>query len=245
MNKLLKVSLLAAVALAVSACDSSGSSAADAAAAPGATAEASATDWTTVVSATEDGGYRMGNPDARVKLVEFGSYTCSHCGDFYKDAVAHLEPEYVKTGKVSYEFRPFMLNIYDFAATKLAMCQGTERFFNWTNELYGNQEGWIEPFTKITEAEVAPLRSLPLGQQVRGLALAGQLNVFAARRGLPTAEFDKCLADEEQMESLANLQQKAVETYRIEGTPTFLLNGKKVDNATTWAQLKPKIDEAL
>ena len=243
MTNMLKFSLLAALALGVAACDSGMSTAADAPQAEA--ADAQATDWTSVVSVTEDGGYRMGNPDAKVKLVEFGSFTCNHCADFYKDAVAHLEPEYVKTGKVSYEYRPFMLNIYDFAAAKLAMCQGPDRFFNWMNELYGNQESWIEPFTKITDAEVAPLRSLPLGQQVRGLALAGKLNVFAARRGLPTAEFDKCLADEAQMETLANRQQKNLEAYRIDGTPTFVLNGKKIDNATTWAQLQPKIDEAL
>ena len=243
MTDLLKFSLLAATALAVSACDSGSSTAADAPTA--ATADASATDWTTVVSETEDGGFRMGNPEAKVQLVEFGSFTCSHCAAFYQDAIAHLEPDYVKTGKVSYEYRPFMLNIYDFAAAKLAMCQGPDRFFNWMNELYDNQESWIEPFTKITEADVAPLRSQPLGQQVRGLALAGKLNVFAARRGLPTSEFDKCLADEAQMEALSTRQQKALEAYRIDGTPTFVLNGKKVDNATTWAQLQPKIDEAL
>ena len=244
MPKLLNISLLAAAALVISACDSGASTAADAENGAGAKA-AQGTDWSKMVSETADGGYVMGNPDAKVKLVEFGSFTCSHCGDFYKDAVAHLEPEYVKTGKVSYEFRPFMLNIYDFAATKLAVCQGPDRFFNWAGELFGNQEGWIEPFTKLTEADMTALRDQPLGQQVRGLAMAGKLNLFAARRGLPTAEFDKCLADEAQMETLANRQQKAVETYRIDGTPTFVLNGKKVDNTTTWAQLKPKIDEAL
>lgn len=244
MSNMLKLSFLAALALAISACDSGTSTAADAQQAAAADS-ATGTDWTTVIGETEDGGYRMGNPDARVKVVEFGSFTCSHCGDFHKDAVAHFEPEYVKTGRVSYEFRPFMLNIYDFAATKLAVCQGPERFFSWMDGLYDNQETWIEPFTKITEVEVTPLRSLPLGQQVRGLALAGKLNLFAARRGLPTAEFDKCLADEALMEQLVNRQQKAVEAYRIEGTPTFVLNGKKVDNVTTWAQLQPKIDEAL
>lgn len=244
MSNMLKVSLLGALALTIAACDSGPTTAADGQGGAAGT-DAAGTDWTKVVSETPEGGFLMGNPDAKVKLLEFGSYTCNHCAAFYKDAVAHLEPEYVKTGKVSYEYRPFMLNIYDFAATKLAMCQGADRFFNWTNELFLNQESWIEPFTKITDADVAPLRSLPLGQQVRGLAMAGQLNQFAARRGLPTAEFDKCLSDEAQMEQLSNRQQQAMESYRIEGTPTFVLNGKKVDNANTWEQLKPRIDAAL
>lgn len=245
MTKMLKASLLFAATLALAACDSGTSTAAPAAKSGTTAAAPAAKDWTTTVVQTPEGGFRMGNPDAKVKLVEFASFTCSHCRDFHKEAQANLKPNYVKSGQVSYEYRPFMLNVYDFAVVQLAMCQGPDRFFTWANELYTNHEAWTAPFTKLTEADITPLRSLPPGQQVKGLAVAGKLQDFAAPRGLPRSKFDACFADETAMDALTKRQQAAIDTYQVQGTPTFLLNGKKVEGATTWAQLQPKIAEAL
>lgn len=241
---MLKIALLFGATLAVAACDSGTSTAAPAAKAPAA-GTAAAKDWTTVVVETPEGGFRMGNPDAKVKLVEYASFTCSHCRDFHKDAQANLKPAYVKTGQVSYEYRPFLLNIYDFAAVKLATCQGPDKFFTWANELYTNHQTWTEPFTKLTEADITPLRSLPPEQQIKGLALAGKLDAFAAPRGLPRARFEACLTDKAGFDALSKRQEAAIANYQIAGTPTFLINGKKVDQVTTWAQLQPKIQEAL
>lgn len=247
MTKILKFTLLFAASLAISACDSGKSSAGASDTKPAATADktAAAKDWTATVVETPEGGFRMGNPDAKVKLVEFASFTCSHCKDFHADAVAHLKPEYVAKGLVSYEYRPFMLNIFDFAAATVAMCQGPERFFDWSNELYTNHDAWIEPFTKLDQNDVKPLANLPLGKQVIGFAKLGKLNGFAAQRGLPGAKFDECVGNETAIEALAKRQQTAIDTYQIAGTPTFLLNGKKVEGVTAWKDLQPKIDAAL
>jgi 2-hydroxychromene-2-carboxylate isomerase len=138
-----------------------------------------------------------------------------------------------------------MLNIYDFAATKLAVCEGPSRFFTWVNQLYTNSEAWITPFTKLTEADIAPLKALPPGEQIKGLATAGQLHEFAKARGLPRAKFDACMADQAQFEALTKRQQAAMDQYQVQGTPTFVLNGKKLDGVTNWATLEPKIKEAL
>jgi protein-disulfide isomerase len=137
-----------------------------------------------------------------------------------------------------------MLNIYDFAATKLAMCQGPDRFFTWVDQLFTNKEAWMTPFGKLTEADINPLRSLPPGEQVKGLATAGKLNEFAKARGLPGAKFDACMSDQAMFEALTKRQQAATDTYQISGTPTFLLNGKKIQG-TTWAAIEPQIKDAL
>jgi protein-disulfide isomerase len=241
MSKILKAALLFAATLGLAACDS-GTSTAAPAAKTGAK-PAGQSDWTKTVVQTPEGGFRMGNPDAKVKLIEFASLTCSHCRDFHKDSGA-LKTNYIKSGQVSLEFRPFMLNIYDFAATKLAICEGPDRFFTWTNELYTNSEAWITPFTKLTEADLNPLRSLPPGEQIKGLAMAGKLNEFAKARGLPGAKFEACMSDAASFEALTKRQQAAVDTYQIQGTPTFLMNGKKIEG-TTWAQIEPQIKSAL
>ncbi len=241
MSKMLKVALLLAGMLAVAACDSGTSTAA----APVKTGAPAQKDWTTTVVQTPEGGFRMGNPEASVKIVEFASFTCSHCRDFHKEAKTSFLPTYVKTGQVSYEYRPFILNVYDFAAAKLAMCEGAERFFTWSNELYGNHEAWITPFTKLTEADIAPLKNLPPDQQIAGLAKAGQLDQFAKTRGLPGAKFDACMSDPKTLERLTKQQQAAQDSFQIQGTPTFLLNGKKLEGVANWATLQPKITDAL
>ncbi|WP_199554686.1 DsbA family protein [Sandaracinobacteroides hominis] len=246
MTNMLKVSLLLAATLAVAACDSGTSTAAPAGkAADAAKSSPAARDWTQTVVETPEGGYRMGNPDAKVKVVEFASFTCSHCRDFHKEAETTFKPTYVKTGQVSYEYRPFMLNVYDFAAVKLATCEGPSRFFTWANELYTHSDAWITPFTKLTEADVAPLRALPPGEQIKGLATAGQLHEFAKTRGLPRAKFDGCMSDQKTLDTLTARQQAAVDKFQVQGTPTFLLNGKKLEGVANWATLEPKLKEAL
>ena len=74
-------------------------------------------DWISTVVATPDGGFRMGNPNAPITLIEYGSLTCPHCAAFSKDGVETLKAKYVATGKVSYEFRSFLLHGQDLMAT--------------------------------------------------------------------------------------------------------------------------------
>ena len=69
---------------------------------------AAASDWTKTVTVTPDGGYRMGNPAAPVKLVEYGSLTCGACGRFAQEGVPQLVSKYVRTGRVSFEFRNYV-----------------------------------------------------------------------------------------------------------------------------------------
>ena len=91
--------------------------------------------WNDVVSATPEGGFRMGNPDAPVKLVEYGSRTCHVCADFDKAAHEPLTTRYVATGKVSYEFRDYLRNGADVAAALVGGCGGTGPFFTIVNQM--------------------------------------------------------------------------------------------------------------
>lgn len=232
--------------LAMIACDSQGNSAPPPgqAGAPGETAAPASPDWTRTVTLTAGGGYRMGNPDARVQLVEFASFTCPHCKDFHLEAQETLKT-YVKDGQLSWEYRPFMLNPQDLAAVLMAGCEGPGRFFAWVNELYRNHDAWLMPFTRLTEADVKPIAALPADQQLRGLAEAGGMHDFARVRGLPRAPLDKCLTDQARVTTLTEQQEKAINSFDIRGTPSFVLDGKKVEGASDWASLQPELIEAL
>ena len=133
----------------------------DATAATPAAAPVSATapagqDWTQVVAATPEGGFRMGNPDAKVKLVEFASLTCPHCREFHEAALSTIKSKYVASGNVSYEFRNFVLNGPDFAASLLARCQGPQPFFGLLNAFFTDQATWTEPFIDDDEGGERP-----------------------------------------------------------------------------------------
>ena len=93
----------------------------------------------------------MGNPAAKVKLVEYGSLTCGHCATFAKAGMAPLVGTYVRSGKVSYEYRNFVLNGLDVAATLVARCGGPGRFFPVADTLYATQDQWMGRVSDLTD----------------------------------------------------------------------------------------------
>ena len=81
-------------------------------------------DWTTHITQTPQGAYVIGNPNARVKLVEYVSYTCPHCAAFVNSATPVLKRQFVRSGSTSIEVRHYLLNRIDLAASLIARCGG-------------------------------------------------------------------------------------------------------------------------
>jgi protein-disulfide isomerase len=202
-------------------------------------------DWSSVVSATPEGGFIMGNPNAKVKLIEFGSMTCPHCAEFEEQGGQALIDNYVKKGLVSFEFRNFVRDPYDITAALIARCGGPASFFGLTRAFYANQQDWIG---KIQSADPAKLQALE-GQspqaQFKALSDIAGFPAFAAMRGVPKAKTEACLADPAAATQLVSMNSDAVSNFNIQGTPTFVINGKTIENANTWATVEPKIKEAL
>lgn len=248
-GKFSRLMLVAASTLAVVACGSGESDAKNAGKAGQAVGAGSAAtrDWTTNVVVTPEGGYRMGNPDAKVKLVEFASLTCSHCRDFHLESQAVLKNDLVRSGRVSYEFRPFLLNGVDIVATLTAKCAPPQQFFTWADQLYRNHDAWVGGFVKAQQdkAAMTRLQALPENQQLSAFASAAGFDAFARLRGLPKARLDQCLADQATFNQLQAQQQAAQDQYQITGTPTFVVNGEKLQGVANWAALEPKIRELL
>ena len=236
---------ISALALAVAACgDKTAAPAADAPSAPAVAAPAGQ-NWVDVVAATPEGGFRMGNPDAKVKLIEFASLTCPHCREFHEAAQATIKSKYVASGNVSYEYRNFVLNGPDYAATVLARCQGAPAFFGLLDNFYADQAGWTEPFGRISKPDVEALGKMPEEQAVARMADLGGLADYMKLRGMPRAKFDQCLADPAQLKAVNDLRNQAVNEFKLTGTPTFIINGAVQEGVFTWADLEPKLQTAL
>lgn len=194
--------------------------------------------WTDVVSKTAEGGYRVGNPDAPIKLVEYGALSCSHCAEFSKNASEKLLGDYVASGRVSYELRYFMLNALDVPATLLATC-GTneaviplsEQFWAWQPTLFSNLQAAGDAKLQAASAQPAALAQV-----------AGMTDFFASR-GIARDQAAACLADTAKAQALAKQTETASTKYNVTGTPSFFINEAPVGTAD-WATLETKLQAA-
>ena len=241
--------LLASAALAATACNAEKGGSTTADKAPEVTAAPVPApnngDWSTIVSKTAEGGFLMGNPEAKVKLVEFGSMTCPHCAEFDHQGAKPLIDNYVKKGLVSWEFRNYVRDPFDMAATLLARCSGEAGFFGLTRNLFADQRDWVGKLQAADPATLQSLSTMPPAQQFSTIADLGGLKQYVSMRGVPRAKADQCLANEAEVNQLVQMNSEAGATYSIPGTPSFLINGTLVDQTATWEALEPKLKEAL
>ncbi|MEH3157430.1 MAG: thioredoxin domain-containing protein [Sphingomonas taxi] len=202
------------------------------------------TNWVDTVTRTADGGWLMGNPDAPVKLVEYGSRTCHVCREFDEKAFTPLTQNYVASGKVSYEFRDYLRNGADISAALVGGCGGPGPFFTILNQMYADQPRVLDTLQKLPQPFYDELGKLPLGQQATKFAEAAGYLDFVKQRGIPEAKARQCLADTAEATRLQKMNEKANQDYPIPGTPTFLLNGKMLENTVSWEQVEAALKAA-
>ncbi|WP_162875451.1 thioredoxin domain-containing protein [Sphingomonas crusticola] len=199
--------------------------------------------WTDVVTATPEGGYLMGNPNAPVKLVEYASFTCPHCQLFAKTGVEPLKAKYISSGRVSWEFRSFTIHGQDMPLTMLMNCRGAEPFFTLSEQLYANQDAIVQKFVAAPPAELQRIAGLAPVDNFKAQAEIGGLYGFFGARGMPRAQAEACLADTKAIDQITAWQTKYQEDG-VNSTPTFFINGEK-QNVGEWEQLEPLLAQAV
>ncbi len=201
--------------------------------------------WIDVVSKTAEGGYLIGNPDAKVKLVEYASLTCHVCAQFAKDSGSDLHDNFINNGKISYEFRNFVRDEFDLMAARITRCGANEAMLPLTEQFMEFQETLFANAQKLGEDKTLEERmsSLKGGERFFALADAAGIVEFFAQRGVSRDQSKACLSDTAEMQKLADLTAEYGKKYTIQGTPTFYLNGARLD-VTAWPQVKGKLQEA-
>lgn len=244
--KRLALFLTALTALSLSACaskDEAGNTAAPAVGALANVPPPAGKKWTEIVSETADGGFVMGNPDAPVKVIEFGSFTCPHCREFAEASSAERDAM-VETGKMSFEYRAFVRDPIDMAAALLARCSGPEPFFPLSEQLFANQNDMIGKAQAMGEASYAAIVAKPVGERFAALAQGVGLIDFVKQRGISGDKAKQCLADAATIDRLVKQVQADTAKFDIQGTPTLVMNGKVVENAASWQVMRAKLKEA-
>ncbi|GAA3996494.1 DsbA family protein [Sphingomonas humi] len=205
-------------------------------------------DWSKLVSQTTEGGMLMGNPQAKVKVVEFGSLTCPHCAEFAEKDQPKLINNYVKTGNVSFEFRNFVRDPLDITMSLITRCAGaTPQFFTLTDGMYADQKSFFDRIQAVPEAQLTALQSMTPAQQFAKMAEYAGVQEWAAQRGLPSAKTSQCLANQAEIDRIVQMNSDASSSYDIPGTPTFLVNGEVVKGQAgqdTWQGVEAAIKAA-
>lgn len=202
------------------------------------------TKWSEKVEATPEGGFRMGNPAASLKLVEYGSYTCPHCAELSEQSHDPLKAEFIDSGKVSFEYRNYVRDPLDVTAAMIARCNGAGTFFPLSEQLFANQEAMFAQLQSRSEAEQQAAITAPAGERFMRYAQLAGLVDFAKQRGVPEAKLRTCLADTTTADRLVKINEEGNTRYAITGTPTLILNDKVLEATGTWDQLKARLRDA-
>lgn len=203
--------------------------------------------WADVVNQTPD-GYMMGNPSAKVKLVEIASLGCPYCKRFDDEGVPTLIDKYVKPATVSWEFRPYPIHgPVDIAAELIATCNGPKSFFPLALAMYKDQQTWMGKVEATPQDKLQQMQNLPGNQIVPAMANLAGLPDWAAARGVSHAKSQQCLTDQKMTDHFVQVASDVNTEYPdFYGTPSFVLNGKLLPkDVGTWAKLQPQLDAAV
>jgi protein-disulfide isomerase len=207
---------------------------------PVAVLAAPAANWVSRVTISAIGGHAMGNPAAPTKLIEYVSYTCSHCAHFVGEASAPLKANYVKGGKVSVEVRNAIRDKYDLTAALLARCGGPARFMGNHEALFANQDAWMEQLQSYDRDATKPT------DQIAALRDIGQktgLYTLMSKRGYTPAQLNACIASPMAMKQIMAMTDEAWNKVKISGTPGFTVNGTLVAGSD-WGKLQAALPPA-
>jgi protein-disulfide isomerase len=150
----------------------------------------------------------LGNPDAPITIIEYSSLTCPHCARFHKDTLPDVKKKWIEPGKARLVYRHFPLDGLALRAATVASCVEGDAYFSFLDALFRGQKQWAR--AKDPTAALA------------------QVARFA---GIDQKAFDACISDKAEMDRILKQKVDGSQAYDVESTPTFIINGRKVQGA--------------
>ena len=164
-----------------------------------------------------------GNPDAKIKLIVYESLTCSYCADFHKKVYPDLKKEFIDKGVIKIEFRNFPLDMAALNGSKIAHCKNDGKS-NILHFLYNNQNTWLK------------------GETIDELNLNLVKIVDKENFGI---NVKKCLNNKKIEDHVLEDRINAVKKYKINSTPTIIINDKKFEKPLNYKNLKKSIEKLI
>jgi protein-disulfide isomerase len=165
----------------------------------------------------------VGNKDAKITIIVFESLTCSHCASFHKDVYPQLKKEYLDTGLAKIEFRHFPLDEAAFNASKVSQCKNDGDSVI-LNSLFANQQKWVKG-SSVEEANQ-------------------NLQKFLISEGFDL-NFEKCINNKEIEDFVLNDRIDGVKKFKVNATPTIVINNKKFEKSLNYKNLKKALEKLI
>ena len=164
-----------------------------------------------------------GQENAKITIIAYESLTCSHCADFHKNVYPQLKKDYLDTGIAKIEFRHFPLDIAALNAAKIAQCNN-EQSLKILESLYSNQRAWVKGST-IEE-------------------INDNLEKYLKKDGFKI-DFDKCINNKEIEDFVLNDRVEGVKNFKVNATPTIIINNKKFEKSLNYKNLKKILEKLI
>ena len=164
-----------------------------------------------------------GNEDAKVTIIAYESLTCSHCADFHKNVYPKLKKEFIDTGLVKIEFRHFPLDMAAFNASKIAQCNNDGKS-DLLHFLFSNQKKWV--IGETVEAINENLKKLLKDENI-------------------VIDFKKCTNNKNIEDYVLNDRIEGAKKFKVNATPTIIINNKKFDKTLNYKNLKKFIEKLI
>jgi len=164
-----------------------------------------------------------GNNNAKITIIAYESLTCSHCANFHKDVYPQLKKEYIDSGLAKIEFRHFPLDIAAFNASKIAQCK-SDQSLEILKSLYSNQKAWVKGNTVEDINE--------------------NLKKFLEKEGFKI-DFKRCINNKEIEDFILNDRIEGTKKFKVNATPTIIINGEKFEKALNYKNLKKSLEKLI
>tara|TARA_B100000029_G_C17434873_1_gene909265 strand:+ start:527 stop:1108 length:582 start_codon:yes stop_codon:yes gene_type:complete len=175
------------------------------------------------ISETKINPIQEGNPDAKIKLIVYESLTCSHCADFHKKVYPDLKKEFIDKGIVKIEFRNFPLDMAALNGSKIAHCKNDGKP-NILHFLFNNQNMWVK------------------GETVDELNLNLEKIINKENFGI---NVKNCLNNKKVEDHILEDRIDAVKKFKVNSTPTIIINDKKFEKPLNFKNLKKSIEKLI
>ena len=165
----------------------------------------------------------FGNENAKILIIVYESLTCSHCADFHNNVLPQLKEDYIDTGLAKIEFRHFPLDMAAFNASKITQCK-EDKSLEILELLYSNQHNWVKGST-IDEMNL-------------------HLKKLIENKGYKI-DFSKCINNKEIEDFILNDRIEGVKKFKVNATPTIIINDKKFEKTLNYKNLKKSLEKLI
>lgn len=166
----------------------------------------------------------LGDPEAPIVVIEYASFTCPHCASVHVNTWPSIRDSYVADGHVLWVFREFARNQPDLAAGIMARCVADDQFFAMVETLFHQQANWA---------------AYDVQQTAYNLSRLGLMS------GVSEDDYRACLQNQDFANEIVDMRVEANDLYSIQATPTFIVNGEKVEGARDFPFFQQMFDRLL